>query len=408
MFDPIPQNVPISPVDQFGGIQSPEQGPAPTQMPPELAHINDVLGQYIQTKQDQNPGGLTQSLLQQRFQPTMGDAATAGLREAQSYASPQGFKPYSPEGVMAERYANEYAPYTSMLEPQAKVAQIGLQGAQANALNQQVPREIAEKQFEYANDPQMQQARIMGQYLQGMGGQANGSATGNPNQTNQPANGQPAFNPMGAMLAKQFGMDNMQIGANGQPQLIPGTVSPGQKEQDTNFAQAYQTYANAGGASRTQNAINVVQQTIDALKQGSLQTGGLGGAFSMEGGEPTGLGKIFNRDVLIARNNISSAILPQAKALFGARVTNFDAQSLINSQGLDPMADTQTNINKLQNLINSLKSGQQDLQTSGQYFQQHGTLSGYQPNANSAQPLQPGQSQNQSGSKTINFSDLPP
>lgn len=113
----------------------------------------------------------------------------------------------------------------------------------------------------------------------------------------------------------------------------------------------------------------------------------------MEGGEPTGLGKVFNRDVLIARNNISSAILPQAKALFGARVTNFDAQSLINSQGLDPMADTQTNINKLQNLVNSLKSGQQDLQTSGQYFQQHGTLAGYQPNANPVQPNQPANNQ---------------
>lgn len=143
-FNPVPtalpplqaQNVPISPVDQFGGIQSPEQGPAPTQMPPELSHINDVLGQYIQTKQDQNPGGLTQSLLQQRFQPTTEDAARSITQTASSFGAPDLFRPITPDQAMAQRYSNEFSPYTSMLQPQMQAA--ALQGQQIK--NQYMPQ----------------------------------------------------------------------------------------------------------------------------------------------------------------------------------------------------------------------------------------------------------------------------
>lgn len=145
-FNPIPtalpplqaQNVPISPIDQFGGIQTPEQGPQPTQMPPEYQHLNDVIGQYLQSKQQNQPPDMIQNIMQNRMQPTMGDAATAGLRETQSYASPQGFTPYSPEQVMAQRYANQYSPYTSMLEPQLKQAE--LQGQQIT--NQFMPQKM--------------------------------------------------------------------------------------------------------------------------------------------------------------------------------------------------------------------------------------------------------------------------
>lgn len=120
MFDPIPQNVPISPVDQFGGIQTPQQ--MPQQVPPELQHMNDVFNQYTQQKQQNQPPSMLQGILQNRMQPTMGDTATSIMRETQSYASPQGFTPYSPEGVMADRVKNELAPYTSVLETQNKAS----------------------------------------------------------------------------------------------------------------------------------------------------------------------------------------------------------------------------------------------------------------------------------------------
>lgn len=337
-----------APMPQQQAAATPAQQP---QLPP-MNGLADILNQYVQNKTQQaGSNGTVQSILAQRFQPTDEDTNKSILQTAQSYGS-DNFKPTTPEQAAQTRVGNELAPYTTALGLQGQQADVTLKQAQANQAN-------ALSQF------------FTGGAGFGSGGQSNGAT---------PMNGQPQFNPRGAMLAKAMGLpEGMQIGSGGQPEQIPGMITPGQKEQDTNFAQAWQTYSNTGGAERTQNAIATVDDIINQLKSGKIQTGGVGGAFALEGGEPSWIGKAMNSPVLVARTRISNAILPQAKALFGARVTNFDAQSLINSQGLDPMAPTDTNIQKLEMLKSSLLSGQKDLQNSGQYFQQHGTLSGYQP-----------------------------
>lgn len=181
--------------------------------------------------------------------------------------------------------------------------------------------------------------------------------------------------------------------ANGQLTPIPGAVSKADQEVDKNFADSWQTYNNAGGAARVNQSLNVIDQTINALKNKNITTGGPIDRVSMEHGEPSTVGQLFDAPVLVARNQVASAILPQAKALFGSRVTNFDAQSIVNSKGLDPMADTDTNIGKLERLKSEITSGQQDLQNSGNYFQQHHTLSGYQnPSSSASQTSQTNQS----------------
>lgn len=184
---------------------------------------------------------------------------------------------------------------------------------------------------------------------------------------------------------------------NGQLQPIPGAVSKADQEVDKNFADSWQTYNNAGGSSRVQQSLNVIDQTIQDLKDKKITTGGPIDRLAMEHGEPSTTGALFDAPVLVARNQVASAILPQAKALFGSRVTNFDAQSIVNSKGLDPMADTQTNIDKLERLKTEIGAGQEDLQNSGNYFQQHHTLSGYQkptsisptPNSQSSSSVNP-------------------
>lgn len=82
----------------------------------DLSHVNDVMNQYIQSKQKQQNGGLLQQILSNRMQPQDQDIMTAGLREAQSYASPGGFKAYSPEGQMADRITNQLSPYSDALK----------------------------------------------------------------------------------------------------------------------------------------------------------------------------------------------------------------------------------------------------------------------------------------------------
>ena len=159
---------------------------------------------------------------------------------------------------------------------------------------------------------------------------------------------------------------------------IPGSISKGQSEVDAPFAASYEQYNNAGGAQRTQDSIATVDNVIQQLKNKQITTGGLIDRLSMSHGEPTELGQVADGGMLAARNMVASAVLPLAKPLFGSRVTNFDAQSLVNSKGLDPLQTTDQNIAKLEQLKSEMISGQKDIENSGSYFQQHGTLAGYQ------------------------------
>jgi hypothetical protein len=255
----------------------PIAGPQNVQMPPEVNHIMDVIGQYAQNKQtQQNNGGLVQDILSNRMQPGLQDASQATSQTAQSFLAPNLFKPQTADQAMAERYTNQLSPYTEGLGlantnaglsaqlmknniqqqtglPNA-MSEIALRNAQAGYYSTALQRDLAEKQFEYQNDPARLQAAMMATYMQRLSGipapntQPSGmlptdaiSMPGNqPLQssmtTAQPsANTQPlslpqampkagGFNPMGAMLAKTLGLTDMQIGPDGQPMPIPGAM----------------------------------------------------------------------------------------------------------------------------------------------------------------------------------------
>jgi hypothetical protein len=62
----------------------------------------------------------------------------------------------------------------------------------------------------------------------------------------------------------------------------------------------------------------------------------------------------------------------------------------MQSLGIDPLADTNTNIDKLMRLKDKLNSAALDLTDSGKYFDTHGgTLAEYPGNTSITQPNQP-------------------
>lgn len=216
------------------------------------------------------------------FQPSDSDLAQTMLTNATGFNGSPTYKPVSPQQVAGENQLTQIVPYDQMMQAQGRAlqnnitSQTGVQSAQsdiaykqamANAQNNAVQRDIAEKQYQYANDPQMAQARMMAQYMQSLSGggtqqsapqqmtmsQQDGSVVPQVNQSalqpsagiqvngsipNPPSpmdlnqamqqNAQPqqggGFNPMGAMLAKSLGLTDMQIGPNGQPMPIPGSM----------------------------------------------------------------------------------------------------------------------------------------------------------------------------------------
>lgn len=220
--------------------------------------FDQILSQY-QNDQQQNNGGLIQSILSGRFQPNEDDTARSITQTAQSYGAPDLFKPVTPEQQANTRMTNELTPFTTAMGLQSSAADIGLKNAQSDYYGNALGRDLAEKKFQYENDPQMAQAKMMAAYMASLGGQSGTPANAPPTNVptgnispinasslNAPAggpipppptpqnlsqqmqsNGQPSgggFNPMGAMLAKNLGLTDMQIGPNGQPMPIPGSM----------------------------------------------------------------------------------------------------------------------------------------------------------------------------------------
>lgn len=115
------QNLGLNP-PPMSGAQSPWSGmmagntqpvamPQTPQVSPEINHLNDVIQQYTQSKQDQqNNSGLVQQILSNRMQPEVQDAAKS------TFLSNQNSQYTSPDQAMADRYKLQLAPYTEGMQ----------------------------------------------------------------------------------------------------------------------------------------------------------------------------------------------------------------------------------------------------------------------------------------------------
>lgn len=335
-------------------VQMTQQNQQPqNQQPP----MNGIQPQQIQQPQPMSP-----------INPSFSDLGQSAYQTQMALLQPEIFKAATPQQVAMQNLEAPQDLQAKMIANQIAIpkaqSEANLQNAQAGYYGSALQRDISEKQFEYQNNPEMMQAAAMARLLNNASGYSNSAAY--PGQSADQSAAQmsgPTIN-RGAILQKM------------------GLLTPGQQEEDKNFAQSWQSYNNEGGDKRLQNGIDTINDAISKLQKGEITTGGGGTrAFINPNGEPIFGSQFINPNAIVTRNLISGSILPQAKALFGARVTNFDANQLINSQGMDLMADTDTNIQKLERLRDATVAAQKELNESGNYFDQNGTLTGYQSTA---------------------------
>lgn len=233
---------------------------------PDLADASKSIFQSNQAGQYTSPEQVASQRAMLELQPYMvgTDMATKQaeldkVQMANNITSKTGL-PMAQAQLQAEQMKNDIMQKTGMSSAQADIA---VKNAQANFYNSSLQRAMAEKnadynnairekQFEYANDPAKAQASMMAGYLKGMTPSASDTpAMTSPNmsmpissnqnavpdlpqvaqqnaatsaQSTSPAPAGGGFNPMGAMLAKQFGLEGQQIGPNGQVGPIPGTT----------------------------------------------------------------------------------------------------------------------------------------------------------------------------------------
>lgn len=109
----IPQN---QQPQQQSYTQQPVAQSSPQQnlQPQDMQHVNDVMNQYIQSKQGQQNGGLLQQILSNRMQPSDQDTARSISDTASSFGS-SNFSPMTPDAAMASRITNQLSPYSDAL-----------------------------------------------------------------------------------------------------------------------------------------------------------------------------------------------------------------------------------------------------------------------------------------------------
>lgn len=93
--------------------QSAPQGMQPNQL------IQQIMQQYMTNKQEeQNAGGLLQSILTKRMQPEMQDIARAGANTTMAFGAPDLYKAQNPEDAMNARITGQLSPYANALSLQ--------------------------------------------------------------------------------------------------------------------------------------------------------------------------------------------------------------------------------------------------------------------------------------------------
>lgn len=192
---------------------------------------------------------------------------------------------------------------------------------------------------------------------------------------------------------------------NGTLQNIPGAMTPGQVDRDKDFADIYTPFKNTGGQQNAQSQIGGIDDVIKLLSKGQngedpkLTTGGPVDAFAFNNeGMPSDVGRIADKPLIYAQNQIAKAVLPSSKALFGARVTQGEVFRNLMANGLNPYASNEENISNLTTLKNNLTTAQNSLSKAGEYFDKNGTLAGYQgsvPGIDANKPATPQTSPNQ-------------
>lgn len=169
------QNVgvlPATPIQNYppmtGGYQ-PQAGP-------DTTHLQDVFNRYMQNQQPQQPNGIAEQILANRFRPTQGDVGMSIANNAQSFLAPQMFQPTTPGQVMAQRYSSELSPYTSMLENQMKAGTqyMNMSGGGTGVLTNRMMQDNPGMSFTQALNHVQADPRLLGMGLQiqpGMGNQ---------------------------------------------------------------------------------------------------------------------------------------------------------------------------------------------------------------------------------------------
>lgn len=144
----------------------------------------------------------------------------------------------------------------------------------------------------------------------------------------------------------------------------------GQKALDKDYAKDYNDWSSGGRALLSKNLQNL-KDARDALSTDSSLTGGLTGVFG---------DRLTADRVLKQRQKVQSAVQNSLKATLGAQFTEKEGERILKN-AYNEAASPETNIESITSLINQLESQASNNDKKAKFYEQNGSLSGYQDNS---------------------------
>ena len=148
-------------------------------------------------------------------------------------------------------------------------------------------------------------------------------------------------------------------------------ASPGQKAIDTAFGAEYAAFNAGGGFADVQKSLSQLSAAADKISKSDNLTG------PVVGNVPDFIGGFINPDAINTREQVQEVAQRNLRLVLGAQFTEKEGDRLI-ARVFNPKLDESTNKARIELLAEQIATAAAAKQAAGQYFDQHGTLQGYQ------------------------------
>ena len=184
----------------------------------------------------------------------------------------------------------------------------------------------------------------------------------------------------GKYMGQWNGREWVRVGGSSEPKLTPA-----QTAVDKAFGKTYEEdFASGGVADQTKN-LDQLRAVRNQLR--GVQVDPKTGVETPMAEKPNLTGPVLgavpdfikaftNPKAVDTRERVEEVVQRNLRVILGAQFTNEEGKRLI-ARAYNPSLDEKTNADRLDNLIKAMDSALASKRKAAQYFEQHGTLKGY-------------------------------
>ena len=157
-------------------------------------------------------------------------------------------------------------------------------------------------------------------------------------------------------------------------------LTPGEKSADEAFGKDFQEYFAQGGFADTQKQIGQLKNVVQLLRSGQNVSGRIMGRAP----------NVFRSEASIdAEEQVAEVAQRNLRSILGGQFSEKEGENLIK-RAYNPTLDEKINAERLGRLVQQMEVAAAQKEAAAQYFQQNGTLKGFQGRLPSMADFDPG------------------